>query len=55
MQLDEKEGVWRIVGAGSEQARIAYATLHGDRIRYSIMKSTWPSCVLNSGLPLAKN
>jgi hypothetical protein len=36
MRLEGKQNAWRIVGAGSERARIAYATLDGDRVRYSM-------------------
>lgn len=36
MKLVQENGVWRIEGRGKERARIAYATLVGDGIRYTI-------------------
>jgi hypothetical protein len=36
MELVQRGGEWRIVGAESERARIAYATLDGDRIVYTL-------------------
>jgi hypothetical protein len=36
MKLVEDNGGWRIEGPGSERARIAYATLDGDQIVYTI-------------------
>jgi hypothetical protein len=35
MKLAYDDGVWRIEGPGRERARVAYATLAGDSIRYT--------------------
>jgi hypothetical protein len=39
MRLVEQEGRWRIEGAGNERARIAWASLDGDRVVYSVERS----------------
>lgn len=36
MELAGEAGAWRIEGEGSQRARIAYATLDGDRVVYTI-------------------
>lgn len=36
MRLENHEGEWRIVGAGSERARIAYAELHDHGLHYRL-------------------
>jgi hypothetical protein len=36
MKLVRQNGDWEVVGPGKERARIAYATLHEDRVLYSI-------------------
>ncbi len=40
MKLVEDSKGWRIEGPGSERARIAYATLEGDRIVYTVGKTS---------------
>jgi len=35
LSLQPKDGGWQIVGEGSERARIAYASLNGETLRYS--------------------
>jgi len=40
MKLVEDSSGWRIEGPGSERARVAYATLEGDRIVYNIGKTS---------------
>jgi hypothetical protein len=42
MKLVAENGQWRIEGPGSERARIAFASLEGDRIVYRIGKSVDP-------------
>jgi hypothetical protein len=39
MTLVERAGEWSIEGAGKERARIAYATLNGDDLSYSLPES----------------
>lgn len=36
MELVRDAGGWRVVGEGSERARVAYATLEGDRLHYRL-------------------
>jgi hypothetical protein len=36
MTVSKVGSSWRVVGAGSERARVAYATLDGDRVVYSL-------------------
>jgi hypothetical protein len=36
MRLVEDNGAWRIEGPGEERARVAYASLAGENIRYTI-------------------
>lgn len=36
MRLVEENGAWRIEGPGKERARIAYASLVGEKIRYTV-------------------
>lgn len=36
MTLVQREGTWRIEGLGSERARIAYAHLEGEGVRYTL-------------------
>jgi hypothetical protein len=36
MSLVERDGRWAITGPGSERARLAYATLDGDRLMYAL-------------------
>jgi hypothetical protein len=36
MELVHANGEWRVEGAGSERARVAYASLAGDRVTYSL-------------------
>jgi hypothetical protein len=36
LSLVNEDGSWRIQGAGSERARLAYAVLNGDRISYEL-------------------
>lgn len=40
MKLVERGGEWAIEGAGKERARIAYAILEGDDVRYSLPEKT---------------
>jgi hypothetical protein len=35
MRLVRKNNAWQIVGAAAHRARIAYATLEGERVVYS--------------------
>jgi hypothetical protein len=35
MTLTAENGSWRINGSGKERARVAFATVHGDKIVYS--------------------
>jgi hypothetical protein len=39
MQLVLEEGKWRIIGSGSEQARIAFASIEDGRIVYQVVES----------------
>ncbi|MCI0350778.1 MAG: hypothetical protein L0Z53_15240 [Acidobacteriales bacterium] len=34
--IRDSQGNWRIVGEGSERARLAYASVHGDRLLYKL-------------------
>lgn len=36
MNLVDNDGVWSVEGPGSERARIAYASLAGDTVEYSL-------------------
>jgi len=36
MSLVQKDGTWRVEGPGQERARVAYATLIGDKVTYSL-------------------
>ena len=36
MNLVYEEGQWRVEGPGKERARVAYATLAGDQVTYSL-------------------
>lgn len=36
MELIRRDGVWRIEGPGSDRARVAYASIDGDHIVYSL-------------------
>ncbi len=38
MSLECSDGKWRIEGEGSERARLAYASLDGDRLVYRVTK-----------------
>jgi hypothetical protein len=40
MKLVSEDGVWRIEGRGQERARLAYARVDGDRIVYSVERSS---------------
>jgi len=40
MKLTCDEGTWRIEGQGSERARIAYACVDGDEIKYSLQPAS---------------
>jgi len=39
MSVTETGGAWRIVGAGSERAKLAYALLEGDTVRYELERN----------------
>jgi len=39
MRLVQHQGTWRIQGPGCERARIAYAHLDGDGVRFSLEAS----------------
>ena len=36
MELVYDDGEWRVEGPGSERARVAYASLAGDRVSYRV-------------------
>jgi hypothetical protein len=36
MELVQENGRWRVEGPGQERARVAYASLEGDGVRYSL-------------------
>lgn len=39
MNLVQQGGAWRIAGEGSERARLAYAVLNGEKVRYNLDKT----------------
>jgi hypothetical protein len=41
LRIEGEAGQWRIEGRGKERARLAYARLDGDRIRYEIAAPTF--------------
>jgi hypothetical protein len=43
MKLVSEGGKWTIEGAGRERARIAYATLDGDNVTYTIADTPQPA------------
>ena len=42
LSLQRKDGGWQIEGNGSDRARIAYAFLDGENIRYSLVDPALP-------------
>jgi hypothetical protein len=42
MRIERSAGSWRVAGAGSERARIAFAQIEDGRVTYHIENSTCP-------------
>lgn len=38
MEIERQDGRWRIRGKGSERARLAFAVLEGDQVRYEVQR-----------------
>ena len=51
MTLTRKGGEWCIEGDGSERARLAFASLQGDQLVYSLARSMKASDVLRNANP----
>jgi hypothetical protein len=51
MKLVDQDGKWRIEGEGKERARVAYATLVGEKIAYEIEENARNGNILSHQPP----